>query len=196
MRARAAEFVLKLDLAEDIIEVLGLAEQTREVPDLSVPLIPGDEPPTPEEARATALAALWCDARDPRGWQVLAWSALVKGDLATYARYMRAVACLLEGDADAWATAVATNLGVPDDGLVAEMLVTGERLTGGELLPALAAFAQEFVPADEPEVLLAEIEALSRSIPRDDSHGFAVRILGEGGSVEELTVASAEDNEG
>jgi hypothetical protein len=91
---------------------------------------------------------------------------------------------------------VATNFGVPGGALVPEMLVTGERLTDGALLPALASFARECVDADERAGWLTEIERLYRSIPADSEEGhFAIRFLGEGGSVSEFGMAGAESGE-
>ena len=70
---------------------------------------------------------------------------------------------------DAWVSAVIFNLELPDGTLVAEMLVTDERLTDGLLLAALSAFARDGIPAAERGPWLERVDGLFRSIPAVDT---------------------------
>jgi tetratricopeptide (TPR) repeat protein len=193
---RHAEYVLKLDFINEIIGRFGLDRQDRRPPsDLNVRLIQGPDRPSSDEARAAATAALGVDALDPRAWDLLGWAELNDGNLAAYARAMIPVACLLEREVDPWTKAVIFSLGVADGRLAAELLVTGQRLTGGVLLAALASHARENIPAGEREEWLEGLTASFSSIPPDDVGGFAVRFLGDDGTITVIEMPTAESSQ-
>lgn len=190
---RDAEYRLKLDLANEIVDDFKIAAQVREIPsEMGAALIEGSEPPTPDEARSVARDAIARDALDHRAWALLSWAALVDEHSGPHGRYWRAVACLREGDVDAWVHAVIFNLELPNGDFVAEMLVTGQRLTGGLLMDALSAFARDKIPNEERGSWLERVDGLFRSIPPSPG-GFALRFIEQDGTVEVLGVPGAED---
>jgi tetratricopeptide (TPR) repeat protein len=193
IRARAAEYELKLDLVKEIVDDFGISCQQRRTPaNAQSPLLGGDEPPAIEEARAVAIDALQSDALDARAWDLLAWTDLVDGNLEAHARHCLAVALLLESSDEAWARAVMVRLGLLETHSVAEMLVTGERLTDDRLLGTLTELARDRIPEEEREAFLVQIEELFRSIPADPAGGFALRFLRRDGGVTEIPMPSAE----
>lgn len=190
---RGAEYLLKLDVLDVIIEQFGVARQERRPPaDLTVPLIDSDTEPSTDEARAVVRGAIDADARDPRAWELLGWAELKEGNLDGYARPMIAVAVLLEDHVEAWVHAVVFNLELRDGTLVPELLVTGQRLTGGLLLAALAEYGRENIPAGERGPWLTRVNDLFNAIPPQDPGGFALRVLGEEGEVSVFEMPTAE----
>jgi tetratricopeptide (TPR) repeat protein len=192
--AQAAEYVLKLELVEEIVATFGITRQSRRT-------IPEHLAHTLQQAagdqRSLAEEVLAYDALDANAWLLLAQSDLSDGDLAAYARHIRAVACLRERDLNAWVQAVILGSELPGPaGRLAEALVTGERLTDGGLLPALADFARSEIVPDKRSEWLGRFDTAFRSIAPDDEGGFKLRFLGDAGAVKEVVLPSAESVRG
>jgi hypothetical protein len=117
------------------------------------------------------------------GLCALAWWNLAYADeqlegLALAARHSTAAALCWEGDIESWANATILTWFHEAIELVPAIVVTGERLTGGALLPRLAERARE-QGEDFPRVEFMEaLDSITEELSDEETPGYAVRMAG------------------
>jgi hypothetical protein len=180
---RAYEWLLKEMILTEF-EARGIGEQERNT-DRAQELA-GTQPASSEtETRETLNRALAADALEPLAWFNLGHVAETRHiDEAT--RAFTAAAVLSEWDAQAWAFAFfCAAMGTSPPALLPALIETGERLTSGQMVPVLIDLIRDQDKDFPHDPMLRLVNGLVAET-EDDSGGFQLRLLRDGGQVETL----------
>lgn len=193
---RAYEWVIKEMVAADIVEEHGITSQMRD-PEaarrVTGEAINAAPPLSDEEVRSVADRALGFDALEPYTWFTLgaAEDKLSERDAAEQA--FLAAAVLSEWDAEAWAfTFVFAALGEAPPEHIVGLMSTGQRLTGGRMVPQILDLIRGIDDENFPrEHLRAVVNGVLADLPKEPD-GFEMRLLGDDGSIESIEVPGAD----
>lgn len=192
----SAEYGLKRRLLIELVAEFGLPTQERRTNEaLTGAAVPDEAREDFARARELMAEAIRLDGLCALAWWNLAHADERLGEPAAAARHSTAAALCWEGDVESWANATLLTWFHEVVELVPAIVVTGERMTGGALLPRLAERAreqgQEFARAEFMEVL----DAITEELSDEETLSYAVRVIAPDGSVKTVEMPSGVESE-
>lgn len=190
---RDAEWELKARVLHEIVEVRGIDRQARRSQEAERLAGTVAEEPQPglEQAREILGRALEFDALSPLAWVNLGFAAAQTGEEEAAGTAFLAAAALAEWDAPAWACAFMYAALTPDPELARAILVTGRRLSSGNMVPQLIRLVREQPDGFPYEEFLHMLNKELEELAEDLDDGYALRSVKAGHPVETIEVPGA-----
>jgi len=195
----SSEYLLKDAFLKWIAEHLGITVQERD-PAAATALVGqliGDENPDldPVALSSKLKAALNLDALNHDAWWNFgaALDELLVEEMAGFSFLFTSLCG--PWDVEAWALAFIKLWRAGHDGLVPMILLTGERMTGNQLLPMISSKLAGHMDQEARENFMAALATLRAQLadPRED--GFELRFISPDGAVESMRVPGAATRE-
>ena len=180
-----AEYRLKDRATRAIVDRLGIAHQQRRTK-RAVEVVKAD-PTTADEWIRQSIEQLQEDALWGSAWFNLAVSDRDYGSPSDALTAFIASTILMPGDLEAWQNAIVVAFTLDDDAALVDLVVTGRRMTGDDLITWLLEVTRldENFPRDE---FVAKLDKILAENPPPSPGGFTVRVINDSGSVEEIVV--------
>ena len=178
--ARDDEWRLKQVTLAEIVEERGIDRQERQ--------------PFPAEQRAETTKAdaleqlLRLDALGPLAWFNLGICYASLGEEEAAAIAFLAAGLITEWDAEAWSRAFTLFFSTGQFELLPPLLTTGERMTGGRMVPAIVEYVNEQDDAAFRDSFLSALDDQIQRLPQDPCDGTTIRMLKPNGEVQIVTV--------
>jgi tetratricopeptide (TPR) repeat protein len=188
-----AEYRLKEGMTRYIVEELGIDRQDRD-PQAAEEIQRGLAGRQPEDEMEALLGALDLDALDPDAWRNLAQGAMALQDPRVVV-FTIAAASLRENDQESWVMGIAMAVATEDEALLRDVVATGAFRCGPSLRTGLATFFRQFEPASERDRFLEQVAEIWSEVAPVQREGFTLRLLREGGQVEEIPIQAPEPDE-
>lgn len=179
------EYRLKAYALRMLIERLGISQQDRDMHG-ALEAASGPEPVTPQQWASMSERQLAKDALWGSAWLNLGLADQDRNRLAAAFKCFVAATILIPDDYEPWHNAIILALAVGDEDALTDLLVSGRRMGGDELISSLLEVAgrdDNPVPLDQ---VAATVERILTAHPQHQQPGYTVRILGEDGRVEEI----------
>jgi tetratricopeptide (TPR) repeat protein len=195
---RGSEYPLKIGLLDTLIDECGLARQERNLPAAKALLeevIKDDWVAERDQLVAKCWEAIDVDGLDPIAWWNLASATEKEGDLEVAGlRFLYAALCQ-PVDAEAWAFSFLHLWSAERHELLPMILTTGERLTGGRVLPEINRLMKEAVDPKERGELISALGMMVEELADPRSDGFELRFVRSGEEVESVEIRGARTRE-
>ncbi len=179
------EYRLKEIAARAIVKRLGIPQQRRRTQRAlnEAKGVPG----TPEGWHDQALAQLRVDALWGSAWFNLGVSDRDYGDPRDALASFIASTILVPADLEAWQNAIVMAFALEAETVLADLIVTGNRMAGDDLIRLLLEVTKD-AGAFPRDRFIAKLDAILAAHSRPTTGGFTVRIIGDGSRVEEVIV--------
>ena len=180
------EYRLKERATRAIVDRLRITQQRRRTKQ-AVQVVKADAT-TEEEWTRQSVAQLREDALWGSAWFNLAVSDRDYGDPTDALTAFIASTILMPGDLEAWQNAIVMAFTLEDDAALVDLVVTGRRMTGDDLITWLLEVTRvdnSGFPRDE---FVAKLDKILAENAPPSPGGFTVRVINDSGSVEEIVV--------
>lgn len=148
----------------------------------------GCDPQTREEWRDLSLHQLQHDALWGSAWLNLGISDAANDELSEALPSFVAATMLMPADLETWERAIVTALLLDDRQILTDLVVSGRRLAGDELVPSLLDNLAHPDSSMSRAQAAAAIDKILSAQPEASRRKTAVRVLSEGGQVEEFVL--------
>jgi len=189
----AAEYGLKTVLLAELMFDFELLDQQREhEAAVEAAGVPDEARVDPDRVRTLMRESLALDGLCALAWWNLGSADTQLEDKDLAGQHALAAALCWEGDVESWASATIGAWYFGEIQRVPAIVVTGERMTDGALLPRLAALAREQGDDFPLAEFLDALDAMANELLVSDEGGsYEVRIIGPDGAVETVQIPSA-----
>jgi tetratricopeptide (TPR) repeat protein len=192
----SAEYDLKRRLLIELVTEFGLAiQERREDEALAAADVPEKAREDFARVRQLMAEAIRLDGLCALAWWNLAYADERLGEPAAAARHSTAAALCWEGDVESWANATILTWLHEVVELVPAIVVTGERMTGGALLPRLAERAREQGEAVPRAEFMEVLDSITEELSDEETMGYAVRVIGPDGTLKTVQMPSGVESE-
>jgi tetratricopeptide (TPR) repeat protein len=195
---RGSEYPLKMGLLDTLMDERGLDRQERDLPAAKALLeevVKDNWTAEREQLIAKCWEAIDVDGLDPIAWWNLASATEKEGDLeAAGLRFLYAALCQ-PVDAEAWAFSFLHLWSAERHELLPMILITGERLTGGRMLPEINRLMKEAVDPEGRGELISVLGAMLDEHADPHSDGFELRFVSSGKEAESVAISGARTRE-
>lgn len=181
------EYRLKEMAVRAIIDRLGIRSQERRTK-AALKAGAADEPEGPDAKEKDSRRQLEHDALWGSAWVNLGLADIERQQFGDALVDFVAATILIVQDKDAWLRAIVMAIGLTEHPVVVDLLRTGRRLVGDELVTYIVERTREHDPEFPREDVLQTIDSVLDEFPEDLDKGFTLRLLDEEGGVEEIEI--------
>lgn len=177
---RGAEYPLKQVMLEHLVEELGLESQARDVTGAYEAMSEVMSSLLRESREGASWKALELDALNPGAWTVIALAHEDHEDMAKAGLFFLFAALCRPDLPQAWASSFLHLMASGEEALLPLIIVTGNRMTGQNLLPEINRMLASGPGCPEDrDRMIRSLKALVDDLADPKSDGFEMRIVGD-----------------